>query len=125
MSLNTGWQDTRAHPSAGNPAARAGALACRMGEPGGWLGRLHYQWAESGLCWESFVRGWLDEHGLHPASVIRRELDARFAATHLSTGPYYFADLLDVDAPAEQAAIEAGQLKAGCLRYAGRRGATS
>lgn len=41
-------------------------------------------------------------------------------ATHLSTGPYYFPDLADADADAEQAAIDAGQIKAGCLRYAGR-----
>jgi hypothetical protein len=29
--------------------------------------------------------------------------------------------LLDADAAAEQAAIDAGAIKAGCLRYAGRR----
>jgi hypothetical protein len=52
--------------------------------------------------------------------VIRRELDVRFAVTHLSTGPYYFPDLPDGGAAAEQAAIDAGQIRAGCLRYAGR-----
>jgi SAM-dependent methyltransferase len=89
-------------------------------EPGGWLARLQANWAEAGGSWAAFFGGWLEEHGLHPAGVIRRELDARFAATHLSTGPYYFPELLDADAAAEQAAIEAGQLRAGCLRYAGR-----
>jgi SAM-dependent methyltransferase len=90
-------------------------------EPGGWLAVLYTDWGASGLSWDDFFRGWLEHHGLHPASVIHRELEARFAVTHLSTGPYYFHDLLDADALAEQAAIDAGQLRAGCLRYAGRR----
>jgi hypothetical protein len=69
---------------------------------------------------DDFFRGWLDEHGLHAATAIRRELDARFAVTHLSTGPFYFPDLADAGADVEQAAIDAGQIRAGCLRYAGR-----
>jgi SAM-dependent methyltransferase len=89
-------------------------------EPGAWLGGLFTEWEASGLSWDGFRRDWLERHGLHGAAVIRRELEARFPATHLSTGPFYFPDLLDADAPAEQAAIDAGQLKAGCLRYAGR-----
>ena len=89
-------------------------------EPGAWLGGMCARWAVSGLGWDSFFRAWLDEHGLHSAAVIRRELDARFTVTHLSTGPYYFPDLLDADAAAEQAAIDAGQIRAGGLRYAGR-----
>lgn len=76
-------------------------------EPGAWLGGIYAGWAASG-------------HGLHAAAAIRRALDARFAVTHLSTGPYYFPDLPDADAAAEQAAIDAGQIRAGCLRYAGR-----
>jgi SAM-dependent methyltransferase len=89
-------------------------------EQDGWLAELYAHWTESGLSWDEFFGGWLEHHGLHPASVIRRELDARFTASHLSTAPYYFADLLDADAAEEQAAIDAGQLRAGCLRYAGR-----
>jgi hypothetical protein len=81
---------------------------------------MYAGWAASGLGWGAYFRAWLDEHGLHPAAAIRRELDARFAVTHLSTGPYYFPDLADADSDAEQAAIDAGQIKAGCLRYAGR-----
>ena len=62
---------------------------------------------------EEYVQPPLDED-------IRLELEARFAVTHLSTGPYYFPDLADADADAEQAAIDAGQIKAGCLWYTGR-----
>ena len=89
-------------------------------EPGAWLGEIHTGWVASGLGWDAYLRAWLDEHGLHDAAAIRRALDARFAVTHLSTGPYYFPDLPDADAAAEQAAIDAGQIRAGCLRYAGR-----
>ena len=89
-------------------------------EPGAWLDGMYAGWAESGLGWDAYFRAWLDEHGLHSAAAIRRTLDARFAVTHLSTGPYYFPDLTDADAAAEQVAIDAGQIRAGCLRYAGR-----
>jgi len=89
-------------------------------EPGAWLGGMCTGWAASGLGWDAFIRAWLDQHGLHTAAAIRREIDARFAVTHLSSGPYYFPDMLDADADAEQAAIDAGQIRAGCLRYAGR-----
>lgn len=89
-------------------------------EPGAWLPGLYTGWAASGLGWDDFFRAWLYEHGLHPAAAIRQCLEARFTATHLSTGPYYFPDLLDADPQAEQAAIDTGQIRAGCLRYAGR-----
>jgi SAM-dependent methyltransferase len=89
-------------------------------EPGAWLDELRTKWEASGLSWDGFRRDWLEHHRLHAAAVIRRELEARFVATHLSAGPYYFPDLLDADAPAELAAIDAGQLRPGCLRYAGR-----
>ncbi|HJY73165.1 MAG TPA: methyltransferase domain-containing protein, partial [Streptosporangiaceae bacterium] len=89
-------------------------------ESGAWLAGMYAGWAASGLGWEAFFRAWLDERGLHPAAAIRRELEARFAVAHLSTAPYYFPDLADADADAEQAAIDTRQIKAGCLRYAGR-----
>lgn len=90
-------------------------------QPGTWLAELRGEWAGSALPWDVFFRGWLEHHGLHSASAIRRALDARFVTTHDSTGPYYFPDLLNADAAAEQSAIDAGAIKAGCLRYAGRR----
>jgi AcrR family transcriptional regulator len=89
-------------------------------EAGAWLGELSAEWTASGLSWDAFFQAWLAEHGLHPASVIRPALEARFATTHLGSGPYYFPDMPDTDAAAEQAAIDAGHIRAGCLRYAGR-----
>jgi SAM-dependent methyltransferase len=90
-------------------------------QPGAWLAELRGEWGESALPWEVFCRRWLERHGLHSASTIRRALDARFVTTHDSSGPYYFPDLLDADAAIERAAIDTGAIKAGCLRYAGRR----
>ena len=90
-------------------------------QPGAWLAELRREWTESAFSWNAFCRGWLHHHGLHSASTIRRALDARFDTTHDSTEPYYFPELLDADATVEQAAIDAGAIKAGCLRYAGLR----
>jgi hypothetical protein len=87
--------------------------------PGAWLADLCSEWTESALSWDVFFRGWLECHGLHSASTIRRALDARFVTAHDSSGPYYFPDLLDAEATVEQAAIDAGAIKAGCLRYSG------
>lgn len=89
--------------------------------PGAWLADLGSEWIESALSWDVFFRGWLDRHGVHSASSIRRALDARFVTTHDSSGPYYFPDLLDADVTVEKAAIDAGVIKAGCLLYAGLR----
>jgi len=55
-----------------------------------------------------------------PAPSGERLIPA-FVTAHDSSGPYYFPDLLDADATVEQAAIDAGAIKAGCLRYAGLR----
>jgi SAM-dependent methyltransferase len=87
--------------------------------PDSWLARMRAEWEESGQAWGDFFRAWLNQHGLHPAASIRRELEARFRTAHLSTGPYYFADLLDADERTEQSAIDSGQLNPGCLRYSG------
>lgn len=91
-------------------------------ETNGWLARHHAEWTTSGLSWETYFRGWIEHHGLHAAATIRRELDARFVTVSENSGPYYFADLLNTNALAEQRAIDAGELRAGCLRYVGRRG---
>jgi len=68
-----------------------------------------------------FCRNWAEGHGLHPLTAIRAALAERFTTTHESRGPFYFPDLADAGAAAEQAAIDAGQIRAGCLRYAGHR----
>jgi SAM-dependent methyltransferase len=90
-------------------------------EPGAWLDELRTHWAESGLAWQAFHEGWLAQHGLHPAAVIRRELASRFIIAGESRGPYYFPDLVGARAETEQAAITSGTIKAGCLRITGKK----
>ncbi|MGH3189581.1 MAG: class I SAM-dependent methyltransferase [Streptosporangiaceae bacterium] len=90
-------------------------------DPGSWLAGMQADWTASGLPWDDYFRARLEEHSMHPASVIRRELATRFATVHLSTGPYYFPDLLDADEQAEQAAIDSGDINPGRLRYAGKK----
>ena len=89
-------------------------------EPGAWLAELRAHWDESGLAWPDFYAGWLAQHGLHPAAVIRRELASRFIIASESRGPYYFPDLAGASAGTEQAAISSGMIKAGCLRISGK-----
>jgi SAM-dependent methyltransferase len=91
------------------------------GETGAWLGDLRTEWSQSGQSWEKFCRGWAEGHGLHTSAAIRRELDARFLLNHQATGPYYFPELADADMTAEQAAIDAGEIRPGCLLYTGRQ----
>jgi SAM-dependent methyltransferase len=93
-------------------AEQEGALRLRRAE-----------WAQSGLSWDRFCHEWAQVHGIPPAATIRRELDTRFTRTHESWGPYYFPELAATDEADEQAAIDAGQIHACCLRYVGQRAA--
>jgi SAM-dependent methyltransferase len=88
-------------------------------EPGAWLAELRAHWVESGLAWPDFHATWRAQHGLHPAAVIRRELESRFTIAAESRGPYYFPDLVGVGEETEQAAITSGRIKSGCLRISG------
>lgn len=90
-------------------------------EPDAWLAGIRDEWHGSGTGWDVFWRGWREEHGLHPAAEILRALHSRFVTVHESTAAYYFPDLLGTDVGGEQAAIDAGDITAGCLRYAGQR----
>jgi SAM-dependent methyltransferase len=98
-------------------------LAPDDAEEDGWLRRRQAEWEHSGLPWERFCHDWAQAQGIHPAAMIRRGLDARFTLTHESWGPYYFPELAATDETDEQAAIDAGQIRACCLRYVGQRAA--
>jgi SAM-dependent methyltransferase len=91
-----------------------------VGEPG-WLQQRRDQWRESGQRWETYCRGWARSEGLHAGEDIVAELDARFDRQLLARGPYFFADLADVSEDDEQAAIDAGQIRANRIVYVGRR----
>jgi hypothetical protein len=58
---------------------------------------------------------------LHTGQAILRALDARFNRRLCRFGPYFFADLGDTSQAEEQAAIDAGQIQATGIWYAGGR----
>jgi SAM-dependent methyltransferase len=89
-------------------------------EPG-WLHRHQEQWAASGQPWDGYCRAWAEGEGLHPGSEIVKGLDARFSRRLSADGPYFFPDLADTSEAEEQAAIDAGQIRAGGIRYAATR----
>ncbi len=89
-------------------------------DPGTWLAGLRAKWLDSGQPWPEFCRDWAEGHGLHPLTAVRAALADRFTTVHESRAPYYFPDMADVGPDGERAAIDAGLIRAGCLRYAGR-----
>jgi SAM-dependent methyltransferase len=96
------------------------APAAPAAEPG-WLQRHRDQWAASGQPWEAYWRAWAAQEGLHTGQAILRGLEARFGRQESGFGPYFFADLAGTTQADEQAAIDAGQVQATGIRYAGRR----
>jgi SAM-dependent methyltransferase len=88
------------------------------GEEPGWLYRGRERWVASGQPWDDFLRSWATEEGLHPGQDIVRGLDARFHRRLYVDGPYFFPDLSATSEAEEQAAIDAGLIRAGGIRYA-------
>ena len=64
---------------------------------------------------------WASQEGLHPGEEIVQGLDARFSRQLHAAGPYYFADLAGTSEAEEQAAIDAGLIRAGGIRYAAKQ----
>ena len=91
------------------------------GEEPGWLHKGQERWAASGQPWDDFLRSWATEEGLHPGEAIVRGLDARFHLQLYVEGPYFFPDLVGTGEGQEQAAIDAGLIRAGGIRYAATR----
>lgn len=94
----------------------------RLGADGeGWLHHHRERWQASGQGWDEYFTSWVNDEHLHPAADIIHNLDARFETQSVSDGPYLFADLDGVTRDDEQAAIDAGEIRAGGLRYVGRQ----
>lgn len=88
-------------------------------EPG-WLYEHQQRWAAAGGTWEAYCRAWAAAEGLHTGRAILRGLDERFEQRMRTEGPYFFPDLAGTTEADEQAAIDAGQIRATGIRYAGR-----
>ncbi len=106
------WRCARLPPGGGEPEG---------GEPS-WLQELCGQWRDSGQTWDACCRSWAAAERLHTGQDILRALGRRFDATGpVSYGPYFFPDLAGTTEQDEQAAIDAGQIQPGRIRYTGRR----
>jgi SAM-dependent methyltransferase len=85
----------------------------------GWLHRRRAEWLASGQPWRTYLRDWAEGHGLHPGETLVRLLDERLERRLLTHGPYFFPDLARTTEAEEQAAIDAGQIRASRIDYAG------
>jgi SAM-dependent methyltransferase len=90
------------------------------GEEEGWLHRRRTEWLASGLTWDDFVESWARAEGMHTGEEIRQALASRFETQHLAFGPYFYPDLEGITAGDEQAAIDAGVIRANGITYVGR-----
>ena len=91
------------------------------GEQPGWLHQHQEQWAASGQPWDAHCRAWAEQEGLNPGEAIVRGLDARFTRRFYAEGPHFSDHLAATGEAEEQAAIDAGQIRAGGIRYAATR----
>ncbi|PZG44757.1 hypothetical protein C1I98_16540 [Spongiactinospora gelatinilytica] len=88
-------------------------------EPG-WPHRHRDRWRASGGSWETYGAAWAREEGLCGGQDIVRALRRRFTTPLSEEGPYFFSDPDGVTAADEQAAIDAGRIRATGIRYVGR-----
>jgi hypothetical protein len=96
--------------------ASTGCPNPQAGHPG-WLRERHAEWAASGQSWDACVRSWAEAQGLHTGQAILDALDARFRCQHISFGAYFVADLPGTSEADEQAAIDAGRIRANRINY--------
>ena len=85
-----------------------------------WLHHRRDEWVESGESWSAYFNAWTAAEGLHSSQRIRVGLDARFDGMVSALGPYYFPELAHTTVSDEQAAIDAGVIRAGATYYVGR-----
>jgi SAM-dependent methyltransferase len=85
----------------------------------GWLQRRRDGWLASGQPWPAYFEAWAEGHGLIRSDCILAGLDARFERTLCEFAPYFFADLAEGSQEDEQTAIDAGEIRATGIRYAG------
>jgi SAM-dependent methyltransferase len=88
-------------------------------DDGGWLHRRRAEWLASGQSWPVSIRAWAEQEGLHRGDALVRLLDERLERRLLSYGPYFFPDLFGTTETEEQAAIDAGQIRASRIDYVG------
>ena len=69
--------------------------------------------------WPGYLAAWRAAEGLHAGEDVLRALDARFTRLTCGYGPYLCSDRAGITEAAQQAAIDAGQIRATGIRYTG------
>jgi SAM-dependent methyltransferase len=90
-----------------------------------WLRHRQADWQQSGQSWDDYLRSWAEAEGMHAGQDILNELEARFDSHPVTYGPYFFSDLAGTTEADEQAAIDAGLIRANRIQYVGRRSSRS
>lgn len=91
------------------------------GEEPGWLHRHQERWSASGQPWDGYVRAWAGQEGIHPGEQVLAGLEARFTRRFQDEQPYLFRALPATSEAEEQAAIDAGLIRAVGTRFAATR----
>ncbi len=89
------------------------------GDEHGWLAGGREAWLASGEPWPDYLAAWRAAEGLHTGEDVLRALDARFTRLTSCYGPYLCSDQAGITEAEEQAAIDAGQIRATGIRYTG------
>jgi SAM-dependent methyltransferase len=92
-----------------------------QGDEPGWLHRHRERWSASGQPWDRYLRAWAEQEGVHPGRQVLRGLDARFTRRFQAERPYLFSGLDATSEAKEQAAIDAGLIRAVGTHYAATR----
>lgn len=95
-------------------------LPDRADDDGGWL-RTHFERPDAERRpWPDHVHDWAAEEALHGGDAVLSALRDRFAERRSERGPYFFADL-GIPPAEEQAAIDAGEIRANGLLWVGEK----
>jgi SAM-dependent methyltransferase len=84
-----------------------------------WLRTIRDEWTASGQSWPQYWPSWAAGEGLHTGEHILEELNARYRCHSSTRAPYFFPDLDQTTEADEQAAIDAGLIRAGGIRFVG------
>ncbi|WP_426513534.1 class I SAM-dependent methyltransferase [Dactylosporangium sp. McL0621] len=87
----------------------------------GWLHSHREQWQASGQPWQSYLQDWAGRERLYRGEAIIQALQARFQSRLDTRAPYFFPDLHPVSQADEQAAIDAGEIRATGIHYVGTK----
>jgi SAM-dependent methyltransferase len=94
----------------------------RLGPAGAeqsWLHHHRDRWRARDIRWRTYLREWADDEAMHSGHRLRAALHAAFEARTSASAPYFACDLYSTTVADEQAAIDAGTIRATGIRFVG------